>query len=124
MCTGNSDRCVVIAHDLSEELGPGEHRDAFGCRTGEFRVVRMDSCRIDNDLDRFFNIRSPLTIENLGSALFKRSGKRAFLSIGTGHCEVFLQQDFRKTAHADAADTDKMDMQWFVKVYLIHIIVS
>ena len=31
VCTGNGDRCIVVAHDLSEQLGTGQHRN-----TGSF----------------------------------------------------------------------------------------
>ncbi len=34
--------------------------------------------------------------------------------------EIFFKKDLSKSAHADAADTDEMDMKRFMKVYLIH----
>ena len=40
--------------------------------------------------------------------------------IGTGNPEIFFQKDLGKAAHADASDPDEMNMERFMKVYLIH----
>ena len=37
---------------------------------------------------------------------------------------MLFEKDFGQAAHTDAADTDKMDMKRFVKVYLIHMEIS
>ena len=40
--------------------------------------------------------------------------------VGTGNSKSFFEKDFGKTAHADAADPHKMNMNWFLEIYLIH----
>ena len=51
---------------------------------------------------------------------FQCAGQRAGFGIGTGNPEIFFQKDLGKAAHADASDPDEMNMERFMKVYLIH----
>ena len=120
MSSGYSDRGIVVAHDLSEKLCPGEHWDSFFLCTGKFRVVRMDCCCIDNDINRILNVGSTLSIVESCTLAFKKGGQRAFFRVGTGDGKALLQENFGQSAHADSANTNKMDGDWFVKVYLIH----
>ena len=47
--------------------------------------------------------------------------KRAFFGIRAGNLEILAEKDLSKSAHADSANTDKMDMKRFMEVYLIHV---
>lgn len=38
--------------------------------------------------------------------------------------KILAEKNLGQSAHADAADTDKMYMKWFVKIYLIHSMFS
>jgi len=124
MCTGNCDRSIVVTHDLSEKLGSCQHRETFFLRAGEFRVVRMDGSCINNNLNRIGNIGSALTIVDLCTFAFQKTGQGAFLGVRTGNCETLFQKYFSKSAHTDTANTDKMDRERFMEVYLIHNIIS
>ena len=118
--TGNCDRCIVVTHDLTEKFRTCEHWKPFFFCTGEFRVVRMDCCCINNHVHIIFDVGCTLSVVNYGTALFQGTGQRTGLGIGTGDLKIFFQKDLCEAAHADAADADKMYMDWFMKVYLIH----
>ena len=34
---------------------------------------------------------------------------------------MFLKKDLSETAHADSADSDKVNVYWFLKINFIHI---
>ena len=118
--SGNCDRCIVVTHDLSQELRTGEHWKPFFFCTGKFRVVRVDRCCIDNHIDIILDVGSALSVIDHSATFFQCAGQRAGLGIGTGNPEIFFQKDLGKAAHADAADPDEMNMERFMKVYLIH----
>ena len=50
MSSGNSDRCIIISHDLSEKFCTCKHRKSFFLCTGKFRIVRMDSCSVYDNI--------------------------------------------------------------------------
>ena len=51
VCTGDGDRCIVVAHDLSEQLGTGQHRNTGSFCSGKFRIVRVDRCGVNDKVD-------------------------------------------------------------------------
>ena len=51
-------------------------------------------------------------------------GKLGFPGIGTGDGKMLMFEYFSKTAHADAADTDKMDMYRVLKIDFIHSLIT
>ena len=120
MSSGYCDRGVVIAHDLSEKLRSGEHRDAFLLCTGEFRVVRMDGCCVNNNVNRVLDVGSTLSVVEGSPFFLEKSGQRAFLRVRAGDGESLFQKDLSQSAHADSANTNEMDGDRFMKVYLIH----
>ena len=42
------------------------------------------------------------------------------MGIGAGYGKSLIQKYFCQAAHADASDSDKVYMFWFIKIYLIH----
>ena len=118
--SGNCDRCIVVPHDLSQKLCTGEHWKPFFFRTGKFRVVRVDRCCIDNHIYIILDVGSALSVIDHSATFFQCVGQRAGFGIGTGNPEIFFQKDLGKAAHADASDPDEMNMERFMKVYLIH----
>ena len=77
MSSGNGDRCVVVAHDLSEKFGAGQHRNTFFHGAGIFRVIRMDSSGVDNNLYFICDVGSTLAVINFGTFFLKGLGERA-----------------------------------------------
>ena len=120
MCSGNCDGSIIVAHDLTKKLRSGQHRNAFFFCTCKFRVIRVNSCCIDNHLNRIGNIGGALTIVNFRTFAFQKTGQRAFFGIRTGNCKTFFKKNFSQSTHTDAADTNEMDGERFMKVYLIH----
>ena len=81
----------------------------------------MDGCSVNHKLYIVCNIGSALSVKNTCTLLRKRIRKGALLGIRTGYLELLTQKDLSKSAHADSANTDKVNMKRFMKVYLIHI---
>ena len=88
--TGNGDRSIIVAHDLSEQLSTGQHRNAGSFGGGKFRVVRMNGCRIDNEIGSGKNIFGFLTVENLCAKRSQVTGQIALLCIRAGNSKVFF----------------------------------
>ena len=42
------------------------------------------------------------------------------MGIGTDNSKAFGMQNFCKPAHADAADSHKVNFDWFIEIDLIH----
>ena len=62
-----------------------------------------------------------MPVKNLYAALFKLLRESRFSCVRTGYSETVLQEYSGKAAHADAADSDEMNVDWFGKINLIHI---
>ena len=120
MGSGNCDWGIVVAHDLTKQFRTCKHGETLFLRTGEFRIVRMYGCGVDNNFYVVCNIGSTLSVINPGTFFLKGLCQRAGFGIGTGNPEIFFQKDLGKAAHADASDPDEMNMERFMKVYLIH----
>lgn len=80
----------------------------------------MDRCCIDNHIYIILDVGSALSVIDHSATFFQCAGQRAGFGIGTGNPEIFFQKDLGKAAHADASDPDEMNMERFMKVYLIH----
>ena len=124
MSSGNGNRSIIIPHDLPEKLCTCEHWKSFFLCTGKFRVVRMDSCGIYHNIYVIGNVCGTLSVIDGGSLFLQCLGKRTGFGIGTGNDKILAEKNLGQSAHADAADTDKMYMKWFVKIYLIHSMFS
>ena len=120
MCSGNCDRCVVISHDLSKKFCTGKHRNTFFFSTGKLRIVRMNGCGINDYIYTFSNVGCTLSVVDSCSFFLKCLCKRAWFGIWSWDNEILSQKNFCQTAHTDSADADKMYMQRFMKIYLIH----
>ena len=121
MGSGNCDWGIVVAHDLTKKLGSGQHWNAFFHCTGIFRVIRMNGCSVNYKFYIVCNIGSALSVKDACTFPGKGIRKRAFFGIRAGNLEVLAEKNLSKSAHADSANTDKMDMKRFMEVYLIHV---
>ena len=117
----NCDWGIVVAHDLTKKLGSGQHWNAFFHCTGIFRVIRMNGCSVNYKFYIVCNIGSGAVRKDACTFPGKGIRKRAFFGIRAGNLEVLAEKDLSKSAHADSANTDKMDMKRFMEVYLIHV---
>ena len=124
MGSGYGDGKTVILHDLSQELCPGQHGKTQGNGPCVFRVVRMNGCRIDHKTGAFFNIGCALSVEDPGSFVRKSPGQRRFLTVRAGNGKSFFHKDLGESAHADPADSDKVDVNRILKLYLVHMCIS
>ncbi len=48
--SGYCDGDLVIFHDLSQQFGAADHGDLFLYRSGELRIVRVNGCRVNNQV--------------------------------------------------------------------------
>ena len=56
------DRLLIVPHDLTEELGPGQHREILLLCGSELRVIRVNRRRIDDDVDVICDVLCHLRI--------------------------------------------------------------
>ena len=121
MGSGYSDGIFVVAHDLTEQFGSVHVRDAFTDNSLEFRIVRMDCSSIDDQINIVGDVFSFLSIDDRRAMMFKFFSNRRGFHIRTGDGKTAFKKDLCQTAHADAANTHKMDFYRTVKVNFIHI---
>ena len=59
---GDGDRILIILHDLTDHFCTFHHRDAHCLGCLKFRIVRVNGCRVDNQIDVICNIFGGLAI--------------------------------------------------------------
>ena len=80
----------------------------------------MDGCCVNNNVNRVLDVGSTLSVVEGSPFFLEKSGQRAFLRVRDGDGESLFQKDLSQSAHADSANTNEMDGDRFMKVYLIH----
>ena len=90
MGTGNGDRRIVVAHDLSKQFSTGQHRNTGSFGGGKFRVVRVDRGGVNDKVDARNDIFRLLAVENLCAKRSQVAGQVTFLCIGTGNRKIFF----------------------------------
>ena len=81
----------------------------------------MDRTGKYNTVDIIGNIPGTLSIKYIDPLSLQCFGKGALGTIGAGYTETGILKDLCETAHADTADTYKINGGGVIKVYLIHI---
>ena len=120
MGSGNRNGEFIVFHNLSKQVCTGEHGNVFFFCAGKFRIVRVNGRSVNHQVHIFLNIRSSLPNINSGAFGFQVFCQIGFFGIRTGNWEIFTQKYFRQSAHTDTADTDKVNMNGFMKINLIH----
>ena len=82
----------------------------------------MDGSCVYNQLYTAVNILSALSVMDFYALTFKMPGDGAFVIIGSGDHKATIDENFGKSAHADSADSHKMNFDWSVEIDLIHIL--
>ena len=90
MGTADSDGFGIVVHELSQELGTGQHGDACVICGFPLGIVRMDGCGINNKVGSRKNVFCLLTVENLCAKRSQVAGQVTFFCIGTGNCKAFF----------------------------------
>ena len=121
MGAGNRDRLPVIPHQLSQKLRPCQDRKAAPNRLCIFRIIRMNRRGIDDSIDIICNIFRLLAIGNPRPMALQLICQFGFMGIRSGNLKSAFQKDLRKSAHADAADPNKVNVARLVKMNVIHI---
>ena len=67
MGAGYGNRYLIILHDLSEQLGAGQHGEALNGCACEFRVIRVNGCGINDHINIISNICGRLPIDNVSA---------------------------------------------------------
>ena len=107
---GYGNRKLIIGHKLPKKLCTCQHRNTSSDCFGVFWIVRVNGCGVYNQIDTVFYIRSALSVENLCPGCSKPFGQIRFAAVRSGYRESAIQKDGSKTAHTNAADSDKMNM--------------
>ena len=80
----------------------------------------MDGAGVDDQIDIVRYIFPPLAVSDQ-SALFREHFRQGgTLVIGTGYSEALGKQNFRQSAHTDAADANEIYMNRILEIDLIH----
>ena len=61
-----------------------------------------------------------LAIVDVCAAFFEVLGQGRAVPVGAGYGKALGLKNFGEAGHADAADADKINVNWMVKIYLIH----
>ena len=80
----------------------------------------MHGCGVNHQVHIIGNIGCRLAIHHLCSGCCQMFGQLALMGIGAAHAKSLPHQDLCKAAHADTADSDKVNGNGFLKIYLIH----
>ena len=120
MGTGYGDGFLIVFHELSEKLCSGKDRQILRRCRRVLRVIRVNSCCVYNSVDIVGNVLRPLPVDDLCAVDGELVGELGLMGIRAAYCESSLQQDLSQSAHADSADSDKVNMFWFIKIDLIH----
>ncbi len=118
----DADGIPVIPHQLPQKFRPAKQRNSPSDRLGKLRVVGMNGGRVDNhadsvrDIFRFLADRHPCAFSP------QPLGKFGLMRVRSGNRKSPFHENFRQSAHADAADSDEMHMFRPVKIDLIHVV--
>ena len=96
-------------------------RDPFFHSSDIFGIVFVNRAGKYDTIDIIGNIPGTLSIKYIDPLSFQSFGEGAFGTVGTGHTEAGILQNLCETAHADTADTYKINGRGVIKVYLIHV---
>ena len=120
MSSGYGDGFLIVFHELSEKLCSGEDRQVLRRCRRVLRVIRVNSCCVYNSVDIVGNVLRPLPVDDLCAVGGELVGELGLMGIRAAYCESSLQQDLSQSAHADSADSDKVNVFWFIKIDMIH----
>ena len=120
VCSGYGDRHIVVFHELSEKFCTCQHGDLLCNSLHQFRISLVDRSRVYDTVNAGSDIPGFLPVVDMCSFGFELLRKRRFFGIRARNREAFLQQDLGEPAHADPANSDKMNMDRFLKINLIH----
>ncbi len=118
MGTGHGN-AMAVAHQFSQHLGARHHWNTTFQGCGDFRVAGIDRAGDHQHIsDR--RILGTVADENLGAKGFEALGNARCLEIGTRDAVAQIEQHFGNTAHAHAADTDKVNTADTAHFWLRH----
>ena len=85
------------------------------------RIVRPDRRCEDDEIDVRRDVLLLLADNDLDAVCsqFIRNGRSG--AVGSGDLKPSAAKDLRETAHGDSADPRKKDVDWLVKIELIHM---
>ena len=120
VCSWNADCIWVVLHDLTYHLSSLHHRNAEFFGTDKFRIVRVNSRCIDNQVNVISDIFCFLSVYNIYTCAFEMLCDFAFFYIWTTDIEIIFMEQLSKTAHTDSADAYEKYFAWIIKIYLVH----
>ena len=121
MGSGNINSNSVVIHKLSKELGSCKERNIPVLCLCKLRIALRDGSCVYNNIYIICDIICCLWICNNSSFTCKFICKRWWVIIWTSNCKFSPQKNMGKTAHAYAAYSYKMYMNWIIKINVIHL---
>lgn len=120
VCAGDGDGGGIILHDLAHHGAPRHNRDSEFDGPFVFRVIRFYGRCIYNKGNIVSNIFLVLSIYYLYAEAFQMSGYLALMPVGASDGKAHGVEKLCKSAHADAADSDKMNSAGLFEINFIH----
>ena len=80
----------------------------------------MHGCSVDHQVDVIGDVGCCLTVHNLRSGCCQMVSQLTLMGVRTADAKALPHQNLCQAAHADAADSNKMNSNGFLKIYLIH----
>ena len=111
---------LIIPHDLSQQLGSRQDRNAPAHRFRQLRIILMHRRCIHHNIHILREIGGPLSSVDYGPVILKMLRQSIFRRVRAADPKSSGQQDLGQAAHADSADPNKMYCRRFSKIYLIH----
>ena len=120
MCAAYGNGRFVILHHLPQKLCPGQHGKIHSSGGDQFRIIRFDGCSIDDQVNVWGDVFLALSIVDAGALRRQDMSQVRRRSVGAGDLKLFCQKDFCESAHTDAADTNKVYVNWILEIDLVH----
>src|SRR5699024_4982360 len=106
---------------LTEKRGSAHYGNSFFYGFFIFFIcIKIDGSSINYQIDAGGNIIRRLLVTDMSAFFFQVICNLIMFYVRTVNCKTFFEEDFSEYAHADASDSHKMNMNWMMKIYLIH----
>ncbi len=109
MGAADGDGSLIVSHDLSQELCPGQAGNMLLMGGNVFRIIWMNGTGEDDAVNIIRYIVFSMAIEYGNTLHFQVSRQFTLCAVRAGYPETGICQDLGQSAHADAAYAHKVE---------------
>ena len=110
MGAGHGDRHAEFVKQIAQQHGPFNDPCLAGPSRDQLRIILLDGSRINNGIHVRRNIAGPLADDDRNAEMAQMLCNIGFPYIRAGNVVAAGLKDLRQTAHADAPDSDKVNI--------------